>query len=266
MNKKKGFTLIELLVVIAIIALLMSIVMPALGKAKYIAKEILCRSNLRQWALSSNVYAHDSDSKLPSFPVSRSGVNVWDVSAEFVTFDGEYQTYWDGSAVRTMPDPQSCVMAEYGMTEPELKYCPLASPDTKDNIEQYMDIWEADGITLLIGYNWWVPRLAGGVEFLSDHPEKTTDKHLSTRPIITDVVLAHGAVGPDYITDLDPYIVETDLEAVLYGLLAGDGVYTTHHRNGQLQKINMGFGDTHVETQNVSGIENHHSGHYKNYY
>lgn len=57
--KKKGFTLIELLVVIAIIALLLSIIMPALKKAKKQAQNLICRSNLRQWGAVFTMYLQD---------------------------------------------------------------------------------------------------------------------------------------------------------------------------------------------------------------
>jgi prepilin-type N-terminal cleavage/methylation domain-containing protein/prepilin-type processing-associated H-X9-DG protein len=58
--KKRGFTLIELLVVIAIIALLLSIVMPALKKAKDMARFLICKSNLRQLCVAVNTYTSDN--------------------------------------------------------------------------------------------------------------------------------------------------------------------------------------------------------------
>ena len=57
----RGFTLIELLVVIAIIALLLAILMPALQKVKEQAKEISCRSNLRQVGVIIYLYLQDND-------------------------------------------------------------------------------------------------------------------------------------------------------------------------------------------------------------
>jgi prepilin-type N-terminal cleavage/methylation domain-containing protein len=62
-NTKKGFTLIELLVVIAIIALLMSILMPALNRVKSSAKAAACQSNLHQWGIIWMTYAQDHEGR-----------------------------------------------------------------------------------------------------------------------------------------------------------------------------------------------------------
>jgi len=59
--KHRAFTLIELLVVIAIIALLMSILMPSIQKARKQAKSVICQSNLRQWGFVLNFYADDNN-------------------------------------------------------------------------------------------------------------------------------------------------------------------------------------------------------------
>ena len=60
-----GFTLIELLVVISIIALLLSILMPSLQKAKESAKRIVCATNLRTIGIGYNTYVMDNDDSLP---------------------------------------------------------------------------------------------------------------------------------------------------------------------------------------------------------
>jgi len=65
--KKKGFTLIELLVVIAIIAILASIIMPALGRAREAARRGVCIANLHNIGLMVLMYANDNKQQLPWF-------------------------------------------------------------------------------------------------------------------------------------------------------------------------------------------------------
>src|SRR5262252_9183964 len=71
----KAFTLIELLVVIAIIAILASLLLPALTRAKAKAQDIGCRSNLKQLQLCWNLYVDDRNDRLPPTSSIQSGPN-----------------------------------------------------------------------------------------------------------------------------------------------------------------------------------------------
>ena len=61
-----AFTLIELLIVIGIVALLIAILLPALGSARHAARSVACLSNLRQMGILLNAYLVDSDGRLPT--------------------------------------------------------------------------------------------------------------------------------------------------------------------------------------------------------
>ena len=78
--RKKGFTLVELLVVVAIIALLVSILLPALGKARESAKKVVCVSNTKQIALGCMVYLEDNELRYPDKKVKNDEGNLINAS------------------------------------------------------------------------------------------------------------------------------------------------------------------------------------------
>src|SRR6476620_2394348 len=65
MKRKNAFTLIEILVVVGIIALLISILMPSLKRARAQARRTSCASNLHEVGLAMMSYLHDSHDHMP---------------------------------------------------------------------------------------------------------------------------------------------------------------------------------------------------------
>ncbi len=70
---RRGFTLIEVLVVAAIIALLISILLPALSRARQQSRATVCLSNLRQLGMAVNMYAQSNKGILVDYGMSHGG-------------------------------------------------------------------------------------------------------------------------------------------------------------------------------------------------
>jgi prepilin-type N-terminal cleavage/methylation domain-containing protein/prepilin-type processing-associated H-X9-DG protein len=81
-RKTRGFTLVELLVVIGIIALLISILLPALGKARETAYRVKCASNLKQIGLAFTMYLGDNKGVFPA-----SGIKDTNVSFSWISWE-----------------------------------------------------------------------------------------------------------------------------------------------------------------------------------
>jgi prepilin-type N-terminal cleavage/methylation domain-containing protein/prepilin-type processing-associated H-X9-DG protein len=93
MNKQRAFTLIELLVVISVIALLMAILLPALGRARESGKRTVCLSNLKTLQLAWGMYADSNNEKIVfgEVPVlCTSGTN---------THRDDGSLYWNGNDI-----------------------------------------------------------------------------------------------------------------------------------------------------------------------
>jgi prepilin-type N-terminal cleavage/methylation domain-containing protein/prepilin-type processing-associated H-X9-DG protein len=122
-----GFTLIELLVVVGIIAVLISLLLPALGQAREQAKRTVCLSNLKQGGHALLMYANENRGFLPAFPG---------------------QTYW----LWDLPFDTRDAMVEHGMTR-DTFYCPAGDLQNDDGL------WNFSGGYAVTGYFWLMQRL-----------------------------------------------------------------------------------------------------------
>ena len=75
-QRLKGFTLIELLVVIAIIALLISILLPSLSRARELSKRLVCASNVKGIGTSAKIYANDNSENWMIPPFKKGAVGT----------------------------------------------------------------------------------------------------------------------------------------------------------------------------------------------
>jgi len=113
MTKRRGFTLIELLVVIAIIALLMSILMPALRKVKEQGKMIKCLGNCKQWNLQAAMFTESNNGR---FWGSDNGTpGYW-----FPRYMDEDLKDWKLNKTWLCPSGQRPITNEQGQTAPTL--------------------------------------------------------------------------------------------------------------------------------------------------
>lgn len=114
MKTTRKFTLIELLVVIAIIAIIASLLLPALNAARDKAKSIKCTNNLKQFFLAFNLYSNDYDGFWPA-PKSSDGTWIWKTNiAYYINAQGK-EDVANSNTVFACPAADSNQKRTYGM-------------------------------------------------------------------------------------------------------------------------------------------------------
>jgi prepilin-type N-terminal cleavage/methylation domain-containing protein/prepilin-type processing-associated H-X9-DG protein len=123
-----AFTLLELLIVIAILAVVSSMLLPALSRAKALGRQTVCRNNLRQLTTAQTLYAQDNDEQIARESFEPNGVtlNLWGQVSHPLGRD-----VWYNALLRTMGmreaqefEPPAARQDFYGPNQ--IIHCPTA--------------------------------------------------------------------------------------------------------------------------------------------
>ena len=252
LNTKKtkftgGFTLIELLVVISIIAMLLAILMPALGMVKEKARDVICRSNLKQWGLTWGLYTNDHDGKFPN-------------GVDFV-----------GAALGWKRGQWITVLEEEWAKHPKMLLCPSA---TKENpgysygdvdktyiMGTYFGVTQDEIERCSYGMNNWTFDIPGASlqnREAEKHWRTINVKNASNVPMFADTMWRGG--GPDHDDGIGGNIFNL---AKQNGLWRGAGYEMGHfgidRHNGGTNFVFMDFSARHVDVKELYDLKWHKS-------
>ena len=136
--KRKGFTLIELLVVVAIIALLISILLPSLSRARELAKRAVCASNMRGIGQGMHIYANDNREWFPIHYFNSGTINAGPPTTTEINYVGnlgkDYQlaTHNDTNSQTNHPSRSLFLLISGGSQTAGQFVCPSSADDEDD--------------------------------------------------------------------------------------------------------------------------------------
>lgn len=210
-RSRPGFTLVELLVVIGIIAILMSLLLPTLGRVKEQANRTACASNLRQLGIMVQLYATQHRDYVP--------LGYWNGQKQVTYlfhFNDSNREYYS----------QLGLLALTGIcTEPKPLYCPSENHD-----------W----LMFQTATNTWPP------DEIASNNRRTTRIAYNCRPVVNWPGVAANRPGqtsaPSPVRDF-PKLTPLKDKAILTEMVAAPGFVERRHRQG----VNVMYGNGAVK-------------------
>lgn len=226
---KKNFTLIELLVVIAIIAILASMLLPALNKARDKAKSISCVNNVKSVATMMNFYSSDNDEWLPT----------WQMRLP----DGEYARWYSLLNPYVKRDSDANKEVNEGVIA-KVMFCPAISWGVTGDY---------GGVGEYYGY---------GVNIYMYHPNGWVDLDLSVKLSQIKSSSTKILLGDNAVSDVPDMAVNWAGRGAIY--FPNETIGTVSHGNMQERVLsrtkhnqtkNLAFADGHVSNVQIEAMQ-----------
>ncbi|MEN6333615.1 MAG: prepilin-type N-terminal cleavage/methylation domain-containing protein [Phycisphaerales bacterium] len=195
MTVRRGFTLIELLVVIAVIALLMSILMPALSAAREQGRRAVCAQNEKNTGLGLTMYANDYNGRLPLNEVDRWLFDVSYWTTDIILKSGGFDRHIFYCPSWRQRD--NIIFWRYGENLPAGTPEDYARPEPTSTAER-------KNAHRIMGYYWLIDCVTPRAKL----PMKSTEAKLWCRSVVEAVATVDGVkvkkslAGVELITDV----------------------------------------------------------------